>query len=116
MSDMYVAETILHQLGGPRFRAMTGASGFMGDGNGIQFSVPACKDGISKIRIILEPDDTYTFKAYHIRRRGLVVDVRAEHENVYAEDLQRVFTRATGLATSLGRIPRASEEDDESES
>ena len=36
MSNMTVAKTILEQLGGNKFRMMTGAKNFMGFSNGLQ--------------------------------------------------------------------------------
>jgi hypothetical protein len=95
--------TILRQLGGGRFMAMTGASAVLGNSEGteLQFSIPRSR-GINKVRIVLDrSDDTYDVAFYSIGKRGLSVREVAKQTGVYAEDLQRVFTTATGLDTSL---------------
>ena len=105
MSNMIVAETILHQLGGPRFQAMTGARSFVGSANSLTFRLPArfAGNGIVTVRIVLEPSDTYRMEC--TRHNGTVA---YECSDIYADNLQRVFTMATGLDTSLGRVQRAS--------
>src|ERR1700732_5645511 len=50
---------ILDQLG-RQFIALTGSSHFVALESGLQFNVGSgAKDGIGKVRIILEPSDTY---------------------------------------------------------
>lgn len=100
-NNLTVSETILAQLGGWRFISMTGASSLVGDPGMLQFSLPKNERKINKVRIELTPADTYTVKFYSIRQRGLSVNVIAEREGVYAENLREVFERETGLYTSL---------------
>ena len=99
MADMIEAKTILAQLGGRRFVVMTGATQFGGADNpvSLKFSLPG--RGIHKVVITLDPSDTYTLEAY--QRRGAFLELQASHSNIYAEDLQRFFTEATGLDTHL---------------
>lgn len=107
MSDLTVANTIAEQLGGRQFMVMTGVKEFLGSDNALSFRIPKCdylKDGISHCRIELTPMDVYTVTFYKWRG-GHAVTV-SEHENVYAEDLQDLFTEVTGLLTRFGRARR----------
>lgn len=56
-----VAETILKQLGGDRFIAMTGARNFLADGNALRFRLPSnfAKRRINAVRFTLNGTDTY---------------------------------------------------------
>ena len=100
---LVVAETILQQLGGRMFRMMTGARDFIGGENELMFRIPRIRK-INKVRIELLPSDTYKVEFLHIyRRRGCGFQVRTveSFEDVYAEDLRRIFEQTTGLDTSL---------------
>jgi hypothetical protein len=92
-----VPSTILSQLGGNKFIAMTGAKNFVGSETDLTFSVPA--KGINKIRIALDPSDTYTVEAFYIR--GVNFTKKASVSDVYCDVLQGVFTKMTGLYTKL---------------
>lgn len=100
--DMTVANTILAQLGGHRFIAMTGAKHLLGDATSLQFAIgTGAKSGINKVRVTLEASDTYTVRFYKMKRRGLDWTEVACESDVYADCLQRVFTSATGFDTHL---------------
>jgi hypothetical protein len=98
---MNIATTIYEQLGGRRFRAMTGAKNFLDGGNYLQFDLPSrfAKHGINKVRVTLSPADTYTITFW--RRRGLDLKEVAKVYDVYADNLREVFTRHTGLDCTL---------------
>lgn len=100
---MTIAQTILAQLGGTRFLAMTGARDLLNGGDALQFGLPAnfAKDGINKVRVRLDASDTYTVTAYKFSRRTLQCPVIAEQGGVYADNLRAVFTDLTGLDTHL---------------
>ena len=106
-TDNGVAATILQQLGGNKFRVMTGAKDFLGDDKSLMFSLPSTrhfvKDGINKVRITLEPSDTYKVEFMKISRRKGVFDVKTikETDGIYADVLPEVFSRYTGLTTKL---------------
>ena len=87
---MSVATTILEQLGGRRFAAMTGAKHFMSVEGGLQFGLPArfARNGYNKVSVTLRADDTAV-------------------EGVYCDQLQDVFRRETGLETTLGTLSAA---------
>ena len=107
MADLTVAKTILEQLGGNRFRAMTGAKNFLGADYSLTFSLPGgggfTKGGINKVVIELTPMDVYTVTFYRMRRsKGtLLAKVVSKFEDVYCDGLRSLFERETGLATSL---------------
>ena len=104
MIDLGIAQTILAQLGGRRFIAMTGASNLIGGENYLMFSLPTgfAKNGIDNVRITLDWTDTYIFEAFKVTRRPeLKLETIEKLERVYAEDLQRIFTEVTGLDTHL---------------
>lgn len=98
-----VGQIILSQLGGNRFIVMTGAKNFVGSENGLTFRLPGaggfCKDNINCVRITLMPTDTY--KMEFIRIRGTKVTTVSQVEDIYCDDLCRIFTMKTGLRTSL---------------
>lgn len=98
-----IAETILSQLGGKRFIAMTGASMFLAlSEGGLQFSLPrGTHSGINKMQILLAPNDTYTVKALKCNYRKYTFEEIHVSENVYFDSLEDVFTRMTGLYTRL---------------
>lgn len=108
MTDMAVANTILEQLGGNRFRVMTGAKNFMGDASSLTFRLPSTphfvKQGINCVKVTLTPADTYTVEFMKIR--GMKLAQVAEHSDVYAEDLRNLISETTGLALSLGSMGR----------
>lgn len=106
MSNLQVASTILQQLGGRRFSVMTGAKNFTGDANSLSFRLPGgggfCKDGINYVKVTLDASDTYS--VVFSRIRGRKVTVVESFTDIYADSLREVFTRATGLQTSLGMM------------
>lgn len=91
-----VATTILNQLGGNRFIAMTGSKKFVSIENGLQFRIPG---KVNSCRIVLDDSDTYTVEFFKIR--GVNVKSVYELSGVYADMLQSIFTSQTGLDTSL---------------
>lgn len=106
-TDNGVSATILQQLGGRKFIVMTGAKNFLGDDKSLMFSLPSTrhfvKDGINKVRITLDPSDTYTIEFMKIGKRNGIPHVNTvkKTEDIYSDVLQEVFTRYTGLTTRL---------------
>jgi hypothetical protein len=96
-----IAATILSQLGGRRFTVMTGAKNFAFDGPSLQFRLPTRgkKTVPNHVSIRLNINDLYdvTFS----RIRGMNCTEIEKVENVFCEDLTRIFESATGLATRL---------------
>jgi len=107
-----IGNTILQQLGGNKFRAMTGAKDFIAGQTKeglyyLQFSLPGrlAKNGINRVKIVLNGSDLYNVKFSTIRKQRCGFDyletVKSESSDVYAEDLQDVFEHSTGLYTHL---------------
>ncbi len=97
--NMQVAQTILTQLGGKQFVAMTGADYFAADGNSLKFMFKGCKTA-NKCLIVLNEWDTYDVSFY--RLYGMKCPQVGETQTgVQAGELQRVFTEATGLDCKL---------------
>jgi hypothetical protein len=99
MTDLTVANTILQQLGGNRFRVMTGAKNFIGGKTSLSFRLPKANRGINGVYINLEPSDTY--KVEFVRVQKSQRKVVETCEDVYCDSLQDVFTSVTGLHTRL---------------
>ena len=95
-----IADTILKQLGGGRFIAMTGAKNlaFSSSPPGLRMSIGrGAKDAIKYLRVDYDRNsDTYTM-IFANKSGGTVKSV----SNVYADSLQRVFTSTTGFDTHL---------------
>ena len=92
-------KTILKQLGGNKFIAMTGARDFVAGKNNLSFKIPRAKKEINYIFIKLTLKDTYIM--------GFGINSLSEYKtidivnNVYFDQLQEVFTENTGLNCSL---------------
>lgn len=102
MQTLQVANTIREQLGGRRFEVMTGAKDFMGDADSLAFKLPrGARDGINYVKITLAAD-LYTVTFYKFR--GVNITPVYEVVMIQADQLREVFTRYTGLETSLGTM------------
>ncbi len=99
MSNREVAATILSQLGGNRFVAMTGSSSFVYGDNMLNFRVGSNPKRVKAVRITLEPSDTY--KVEFLVMRNLKMITLSEASGVYCDNLREVFENHTGLLTSL---------------
>lgn len=100
-----IALTILEQLGGSRFIAMTGARDLVADKSELRFKLPArfAKDGINFVRVTLTPADLYdmSFGTMAGASKLFAVTEKTRFEGVYCDQLRDLFTSATGLETSL---------------
>lgn len=98
-----VAETILSQLGGRRFIAMTGAKSFAGGPDQLTFRLPSTltRDHIKAVKIQLDPSDTYTVTFYAGAKFPECIRTVATVSDVYCDRLCDVFESATGLRVSL---------------
>lgn len=100
MTAFPVAQTILDQLGGSKFYAMTGAHCIASEDH-LHVVLPRAARRINSIVIRLQADDTYTVLFNRRTRHGMRITQVASEHGVHAEDLQRLFTSHTGLETSL---------------
>lgn len=108
---MNVAETILHQLGGGRFVAMTGVYNLCSHEDTLSMSLPRNKSRANQLHIQYTPDDFYTMKFIYYRPPRLVkkslillpeeLSYISVYEGLYCDQLCDLFTEVTGLYTSL---------------
>jgi hypothetical protein len=103
LTSLEVPTTILAQLGGNRFLVMTGARNLLGSENSLTFQLPGnlTKAKINKCVITLTPLDLYTVEFYRVDARKGEFHKVSEATEVYADNLQEVFTEHTGLYTHL---------------
>lgn len=96
---MQIAKTILAQLGGNRFVAMTGAKNLIALPEGLSFKIGRNSKGVSHVRVTLTPADDYTVE--FLACRAGTIKTKAKAAGVYCDNLQSIFTANTGLYTSL---------------
>lgn len=101
MTTHTIATTILQQLGGNRFVAMTGARQIVAGPEFLQFAIGrGAVNHANKVRVTLEPTDTYCVEFFYCRG----VDCRQCGDSlrgIYADQLREVFTSQTGMDTHL---------------
>ena len=102
MNDQ-VARTILAQLGGQRFKTMTGAYSFSSGPTSLGFRISLRNKGhFGGVRIELTPADVYDVHFIRLKKiDGFTSFDNVVHEGIYADQLVEVFERETGLVTSL---------------
>jgi len=96
--SLAVANTIRAQLGGAL--AMLGAKDLVGGESFLQFGIQGCKT-VNKIRIELDPSDTYTVSFWKLNRKTWICSEVAEVDGVYVDSLHTVIENRTGLRTRL---------------
>lgn len=95
-----IAQTILRQLGGNKFLAMTGAKDLVAGSNSLQFRLPKLgKNKMNIVRITLMTDDTYMMEFWKLR--GLNLTAGDCIKEIFAERLQERFEDFTGFYTHL---------------
>ena len=103
MAQTDIGNTILAQLGGRRFIAMTGAHSFSTNGNDLIFkighAVNANGKRVNGVQIKLNSVGLYDMKFMFASVRG--VTVVATENDVYFDQLQNLFEKHTGLYTHL---------------
>jgi len=121
---MSVADTILEQLGGNKFVAMTGSKNFVSGGSSLSMKLAGNKSRANRLKITLTALDDYTMEFIRITKPRVEIDeskIKSLQEigegavtfvpgklekietvsGVFCDQLQEVFTRVTGLDTSL---------------
>jgi len=98
---MSIGQKIFEQLGGRRFRIMTGAKDLLSTASGLRFKLPArlAKEGINFIQIELTPDDLYNVR--FSRARGNSAKELSRFTGVSCDMLIPLFEQETGLCTRL---------------
>ncbi len=99
-----IAKTILQQIGGRRFVAMTGSKDFIDMGNGLRMSLARNKTSANRLDIIYDAGlDLYNMRFYRKTFSKKTFECKtkniATHEGVYCDMLEEMFTMVTGLYT-----------------
>ena len=97
---MSVAKTILEQLGGNKFRMMTGAKNFMGFAEGLAMKIGRNSSNSNYLKITLNSMDTYDMEFAKLTKMGEMKSV-TEYNNIYCDMLTDQFTAHTGMYTKL---------------
>lgn len=106
-----VCETIMQQLGGSKFHAMTGCKPIVFDKNTVLLSIPRNMSKANRLSITLDADDTYSMRFFRFTHGRLSTktykmtpdketDV-ASYSGIYFDQLQEIFTNVTGMYTHL---------------
>ena len=92
---------LLQQLGGNKFIAMTGAKNLAVDKakNTLHMKIGRNAKGVSHLRIKLTGADLYDMEFLQVRAGN--VKVKSKVKGVYNDQLQKMFTKHTGMYTSL---------------
>ena len=98
MSD--IANEIYRQLGGNRFRVMTGAKIMVSTENGIRMRIGRNKTNANYMEVVLNSMDLYDITFAKVTRMGEMKSVRT-YDNVYNDMLVSLFESHTGMYTSL---------------
>jgi hypothetical protein len=98
-SGAQIAKTILQQLGGNKFIAMTGAKNLGHTNKGLQMKIGRNSKGITHVIINLKASDTYEME--FIKLRGSSRKVVKKVSGVYNDMLGKIFTKYTGLNVRL---------------
>lgn len=99
MENLEIAKTILDQLGGRRFVAMTGAKNLVAGDKSLSFKFGRNSSKSNCMRITLNGSDLYDIQFSHFRLMDHFID--REFSDIYAEDLRNIFENFTGMRTSL---------------
>ena len=99
-----IAKTILEQIGGRRFAAMTGSKDFIDMGNGLRMSLARNKTSANRLDIIYDAGlDLYNMRFYRKTFSKKTFECKtkdiATHEGIYCDMLEEMFTMVTGLYT-----------------
>ena len=100
---MAVANTILSQYGGNKFRAMTGAHSFIAGkekGGSLTMKLPKTNGATKDVKYVKTVHDPAT-DTYDVHMLGRTGDVKHSASGVYGDQLQSHFTHHTGLETHL---------------
>jgi hypothetical protein len=102
-----VVTEIYRQLGGNKFKVMTGAKDFVGDENTLRFKLRkgTAKDGINLVSITLNSMDLYDVSFQKFNYRTFDIKTIKEFNNIYNDQLKDIFEETTGLHTSLRNNP-----------
>ena len=96
----HVANEIYRQLGGNRFRVMTGAKNMVSLENGIAMKIGRNKTNANYMEIVLNELDLYDITFAKVTKMGEMKSMKG-YDNVYNDMLVSIFELHTGMYTSL---------------
>ena len=96
-----VANTIMQQLGGNKFVAMTGAKRVTCFHNGVGFQLPNAAQGINWVEITLNELDFYNVGFYTVTPAIIGKTAVKTVDDLDVEQMVDCFKDTTGLAISL---------------
>ena len=98
---MQVAQTILNQLGGiNRLKLMVGANKIIYSSDMVKFYFKGSKKA-NLCKITLTDSDTYLIQFYKFIPKNLNFNPVKEYNDVYCDQLVKIFEEETGLYLSL---------------
>ena len=96
----HIANEIYRQLGGNKFRVMTGAKMMVSTENGIRMRIGRNKTNANFMEVSLNSLDLYDVTFAKLTKMGEMKSVK-EYENVYDDMLVSIFESHTGMYTTL---------------
>ena len=97
---MSVAKTILSQLGGNKFAAMTGAKNFVDCVDALSMRIGRNNTSSNYLKITLNMMDLYDVRFSRVSLKGGERSV-TEYNNIFNDQLVEVFEKHTGMYTKL---------------
>ena len=94
-----IAAKIISQLGGQKFKVMTGAKDFNTTLTGVSFRIPSKAGKPNFVQIGLNKNDLYDVEFFRIW--GTKVTEISNYSDIYVENLVELFESETGLYTKL---------------
>ncbi|MBO7714602.1 MAG: hypothetical protein J6S85_13585 [Methanobrevibacter sp.] len=110
MTNKEIATTILKQLGGNKFIAMTGTKNFIAIERGMICKIGKNASKANYLEIVLNGDDTYTMRFIKFTNCRMTKDYKfidakretlKEYQHIYFDQLQELFTEYTHMYTHL---------------
>ena len=96
----HIANEIYRQLGGNRFRVMTGAKMMVSTENGIRMRIGRNKTNANFMEVSLNGLDLYDVTFAKLTKMGEMKSVKT-YDNVYNDMLVSIFESHTGMYTTL---------------
>ena len=96
----HIANEIYRQLGGNKFRVMTGAKMMVSTENGIRMRIGRNKTNANFMEVSLNSLDLYDVTFAKLTKMGEMKSVK-EYENVYNDMPVSIFESHTGMYTTL---------------
>ena len=96
----HIANEIYRQLGGNRFRVMTGAKMMVSTENGMSMKIGRNKTNANFMVVELNGLDLYDVTFAKLTKMGEMKSVKT-YDNVYSDMLVSIFESHTGMYTTL---------------